>query len=187
MTKKAKEKKEKTMGRPMGSGKYDKSMDEKVVEVLAEGGSMAEVAKALDIDYSTLHTWRNDKNKATFSNALRYGLTLRDACWSKLFREIGKEKGNINALIYAKGKQERVPIRVVNGDFKGAMERVIERHENEEISLDVCVQALDSIGKQGNIIGMYELFPMMKKYEEKIDRIQKQLEKMSVGEYFGEY
>lgn len=85
-------------GRP---SKYDPAFCEKVIAVGADGGTLAEMADAIDIDRSTLNAWV--EKHPEFSRAVKAGLGKAQAWWEKNGRIAtfgGKEGFNATSFIF---------------------------------------------------------------------------------------
>lgn len=85
-------------GRP---SKYDPAFCEDVIEVGKGGGTLAEMADAIDIDRSTLNEWVAKHDE--FSRAVKSGLDRAQAWWEKNGRIAtfgGKEGFNATSFIF---------------------------------------------------------------------------------------
>lgn len=85
-------------GRPT---KYDPAMCEKVIECGKEGGTLAEMADAIDIDRSTVNEWI--AKHPEFSRAIKRGLDHAQAWWEKNGRLAtfgGKDGFNATSFIF---------------------------------------------------------------------------------------
>jgi len=89
------------MGRP---SLYDPAMCEKVVALGAEGGTVVEMAVALNIAKATLYKWASDeKGKPEFVDALTQARELSEAYHARIFRAgCGLPNSLFNAAGYAK-------------------------------------------------------------------------------------
>lgn len=65
-------------GRP---SKYDPAFCDKVIEVGSQGGTLAEMADALDISRSTLNEWIKEREE--FSYAVKRGIEKAQAWWER--------------------------------------------------------------------------------------------------------
>jgi len=72
------------MGRP---SKYTKEMPDRVIELMAEGASLAEVAADLEVSRATLSKWQKDERKPKFVEAVKKGIELSEAWWLRMGRE----------------------------------------------------------------------------------------------------
>lgn len=94
--------------KPKGPGgrptKYKPEMCEKVVALMQEGASKAEVAAVLDISHETLNEWT--KNNPEFSDAIKKGVRLSEAWWEKMARE--------NLITMPKGPQFNATLWYMN-------------------------------------------------------------------------
>jgi transposase-like protein len=85
-------------GRP---SKYDPAFCEQVIATGAEGGTLAEMADAIDIDRSTLNAWV--EKHPEFSRAVKRGLEKAQAWWERNGRLAtfgGKEGFNATSWIF---------------------------------------------------------------------------------------
>jgi len=74
---------ESKMGAPT---KYRQSMCETIIEIMKEGGSLAEVAAEIDISEETINQWRKEGGDyfvADFSEAIKIGIRKSKAWWEK--------------------------------------------------------------------------------------------------------
>lgn len=82
--------KKQNVGRPT---KYKlESMPNKVIKLMSQGASKAEVAASLGITHETLNQWEKDPNKPEFSEAIKRGEDLSKAWWMRMGRENLKNK-----------------------------------------------------------------------------------------------
>lgn len=82
-----------SMGRP---SKYTDDMPDRVIELMTEGASLAEVAADLGVDRKTLQRWSEDEDgKPEFCRAIKRGVELSQAWWERLGRtELWNSKFN---------------------------------------------------------------------------------------------
>lgn len=66
------------MGRPT---KYTKSMSQRVIELMSEGASLAEVAADIGVSRETMNRWSKDDEKPEFCDAIKKGVELSEAWW----------------------------------------------------------------------------------------------------------
>lgn len=87
-----------TKGRPT---KYDPAFCEQVIAIGAEGGTLAEMADAIDVARPTFNAWR-DKHPE-FSYAVKHGLQKAQAWWERNGRIAtfgGKDGFNATSWIF---------------------------------------------------------------------------------------
>lgn len=85
------------VGRP---SKYTDSMPDRVIELMSEGASLAEVAADLGISRATLDKWSHDERKPEFVESIKRGIDLSEAWWLRQGREALREKGFNYVLWY---------------------------------------------------------------------------------------
>jgi len=79
-------------GRP---SKYTDEMPQVVIDLMAEGASLAEVAAELEVSRATLSKWQHDDTKPAFVEAIKRGIDLSQAWWERQGRtELWNSKFN---------------------------------------------------------------------------------------------
>ena len=90
-------------GRPT---KYTDEMPDRVVDMMADGASITEVAAALGVSKETVYQWEKDPSKPDFSDALKRGRELSEAWWTSQGRTQLWEK-NFNHVLWYMNMKNR--------------------------------------------------------------------------------
>lgn len=117
------------IGRPT---KYTDDMPQRVLDLMAEGASIAVVARELGVCKDTIYAWEKDESKAAFSDAIKRGRELSEAWWSERGRlELYNSK--FNHVLWYMNMKNRFgwSDKVEQKDTTDRPEWIVEGLENE--------------------------------------------------------
>jgi DNA-binding XRE family transcriptional regulator len=85
---------------------YTDDMPQRVIDLMAEGASITEVAAELGVSKDTLYRWEKDDTKQAFSDAIKRGRELSEAWWTGLGR-LELYNGKFNHVLWYMNMKNR--------------------------------------------------------------------------------